>query len=247
MNRKSGVYRIINNITGDYYVGSSIDVLRRFRQHKYNGLKGTRHSKLYDDIKKYGIENFIFEILEECKNYRERELYYINTLKPSYNTEKYTFNNMDRKDIKEKHQNILSSVEYRDKIKRTRDFTKEDSFKKLVSERSKEWWKNNYEIGCQNSKRAQSNPEYRKKRQKMAQAYREINRDHQPNRIPVMMFDENKKFQRQFLSCSEAAEYLRKNGFLKATTAGVRCGAKGGLRYKHYWKFREGQETIRKE
>lgn len=44
-------------------------------------------SKMYDDIKKYGLGNFTFEVIEECnkKNLRAKELEYIRKLQPYYN------------------------------------------------------------------------------------------------------------------------------------------------------------------
>lgn len=37
MNKKmkiSGVYSIVNNVTGDFYIGSSVDVKRRWTAHR---------------------------------------------------------------------------------------------------------------------------------------------------------------------------------------------------------------------
>lgn len=39
---KSGVYQIYNPITNKRYIGSSIDVYRRIKEHRRN-LKGNRH------------------------------------------------------------------------------------------------------------------------------------------------------------------------------------------------------------
>ena len=238
MKNKPGVYKITNLINGKIYIGSSNNIARRFIQHRYNGSnKGTKNSRLYEDMRNLGIENFAFEIIEFTDNYREREKVFIEKLHPYYNKQKDTYNNMDNPNTKQKHRDVLKSEAYREKIKKTHGFTKKESFKKAASERSKKWWKDNYEEGCRKSREAQSSPEYRKKRSEMAQAYKPLNREHQPNRRPIIMLDDNKNELKRFLSILEAVEYLRENGFPKATDTGVRKGGEGGYRYKHYWKF----------
>lgn len=83
-----GVYRITNLATRDFYIGSSKDVYERWRKHKCrSSWKRQPNSKLYQDMQKYGIDKFTFEILEETteEERKHREQYYIETLKPSYN------------------------------------------------------------------------------------------------------------------------------------------------------------------
>jgi len=67
----SGIYKITNPF-GQAYIGQSMDVDRRFEQHR-KCLSSNRHLNM--SMKKHGIENHIFEILEECDIYslRDRE------------------------------------------------------------------------------------------------------------------------------------------------------------------------------
>ena len=82
----SGVYKITNNITGDFYIGSSKNIEKRWYQHKSPSVqKRQPNSKLYKAMDRYGLDNFTFEIIEKTDNLREREQYYIEQLKPSYN------------------------------------------------------------------------------------------------------------------------------------------------------------------
>lgn len=248
MENKPGVYRITNIPEGKAYIGSSNNIQRRFIQHRFNGSsKGVKKSVLYDDMKRLGIENFRFEVIEFTEDYRKREEYFIKKLRPEYNVLERAGNNMDNPEVRKKHFETLHSQEYINKIKNSRGFTKTEEFKQKVSDRTKKWWKENYELGCLRSKQAQSSEEYRKRRSQMAQEYKPLNREHQPNRKPIIMLDDNKKDLKHFLSIAEAVEYLRNNGFPKATQLGVRRGGEGGYRYKHYWKFEESQETIREE
>jgi group I intron endonuclease len=84
---KSGVYRWIYKETGKFYVGSAVNLSKRFV--KYYSIKeiskGTM--SIYKALLKYGYSMFILEILEYCKPevLIEREQYYIDLLKPEYN------------------------------------------------------------------------------------------------------------------------------------------------------------------
>lgn len=58
-----GIYRITNQITGAVYIGQSIDMEKRWEQHKAAARKKP-HSMLYAAINKYGVDNFSFEPIE---------------------------------------------------------------------------------------------------------------------------------------------------------------------------------------
>ena len=84
----SGIYKITNTITGDFYIGSSKNVKERWISHKCKSTwKNYPNNPLYQDMKKYGVDSFAFEILEvvEAKKLKETEQQFIETLKPTYN------------------------------------------------------------------------------------------------------------------------------------------------------------------
>ena len=82
----SGVYKITNIITGELYIGSSKDIESRYASHRsLSAHKRHPNSKLYKDMSKYGRDNFTIEVIEETDNLKEREQYWIEYLKPSYN------------------------------------------------------------------------------------------------------------------------------------------------------------------
>jgi group I intron endonuclease len=86
---KAGVYCWTNIESGKKYVGSSVDLYRRFMQY-YNIKYITRASKsslICKALLKYGYSSFTLEILEYCEisDLIKREQYYIDTLKPEYN------------------------------------------------------------------------------------------------------------------------------------------------------------------
>ena len=84
----SGVYKITNTVTGDFYIGSSKDVKRRWTQHKCKSKwKRYPNNPMYLDMEKYGIDKFEFQILEEveAEQLKKIEQKFIEILKPTYN------------------------------------------------------------------------------------------------------------------------------------------------------------------
>lgn len=77
-----GIYKIENKINGHVYIGQSINIARRWRTHKnqYNQSDNNQYeSSLYRAIRKYGLDNFSFEVLEECSRdqLNQKEIYWI--------------------------------------------------------------------------------------------------------------------------------------------------------------------------
>jgi len=71
MKEKQGIYKITNKINNKVYIGQSINIEQRWGQHKRNAFNENCHTynyPLYRAIRKYGIENFTFEIIEECSS-----------------------------------------------------------------------------------------------------------------------------------------------------------------------------------
>lgn len=88
-NKISGIYKITNKINGKCYIGQSNDIKRRWKEHRSKYSWKTNHV-IYRAFKKYGFENFTFEIVEECEIelLSEKEIYYIskfNTYNDGYN------------------------------------------------------------------------------------------------------------------------------------------------------------------
>lgn len=84
---KKYIYKIINNINNKIYIGQTKNYKERFAAHKRKAFESYESSKiLYQAFRKYGIENFSFEIIEYVENYNEREKYWIqklNTISPN--------------------------------------------------------------------------------------------------------------------------------------------------------------------
>ena len=61
------IYKITNKKNDLIYIGCTIYSLKkRFNEHLYRCFKTDYKSKLYNSMRKYGRENFIIELIEEC-------------------------------------------------------------------------------------------------------------------------------------------------------------------------------------
>ena len=111
----SGVYKITNIITGDFYIGSSKDVKRRWAKHKCPST-WNEHSNnpMYLDMQKYGVDKFEFQILEEVEegSLKEKEQYFIETLKPTYN--QMNANGLDIERYKEYQKEYQKTDKYKE-------------------------------------------------------------------------------------------------------------------------------------
>ena len=88
MEKISGVYKITNTITNDFYIGSSKDVKKRWREHKCKSTwNKCSNNPMYQDMIKYGTDKFAFEILAEVEiaSLKETEQQFIEKLQPTYN------------------------------------------------------------------------------------------------------------------------------------------------------------------
>lgn len=64
-----GIYKITNLANGMCYVGQSVDIANRWKQHIKRGIgaEAPTKNKLYPAMAEFGVENFSFEIVEECE------------------------------------------------------------------------------------------------------------------------------------------------------------------------------------
>ena len=89
-----GIYKITNLINNKVYIGQSVDIKQRWNSHKRQSIIPNKeyNKYLYRAFRKYGIENFNFEILEECSREKldEKEHYYI--ILYNSNNDQYGYN-----------------------------------------------------------------------------------------------------------------------------------------------------------
>ena len=95
-----GIYKITNIETGRCYIGQSVDLRSRLRDHIKAGLGiNSSNNRFYSEMKNIGPEKFMYEILEECDRAQlnERERYWIDFYESTdwgYNS---TVGNKDKK------------------------------------------------------------------------------------------------------------------------------------------------------
>ena len=109
------VYKITNKINNKCYIGSTYNFEQRIKQHikasKCKAGNKIYNYPLYKAFRKYGVENFIFEILEDnikLIDIADKELFYINKFNSyanigcGYNQTDYTDCALRDPEIKEK-------------------------------------------------------------------------------------------------------------------------------------------------
>lgn len=106
-----GIYMIKNKKTGQKYIGQSVDIERRWREHI---SKGKDKSYIDRAINKYGKDNFVLIIIEEIpkKELNDREQYWIE----HYNT----YNDVNHYNLSiGGDDNPMNNIESRKKLSKT--------------------------------------------------------------------------------------------------------------------------------
>ena len=86
----SYIYKITNDVNNKAYIGKTENTIeKRFKEHCRDAFRFTNESRpLYSAMRKYGIEHFSVELVEETDNPEEREKYwieYFGSFKNGYN------------------------------------------------------------------------------------------------------------------------------------------------------------------
>jgi len=88
--RKIFIYKIRNLVNGKVYIGQSLNVDRRFNTHKVIAIRGKK-SALANAIRKYGIDNFVVEVLGKCSTRESANRYETRCIKLE-NKKRKTYN-----------------------------------------------------------------------------------------------------------------------------------------------------------
>lgn len=124
----TGIYKITNP-EGKVYIGQSTKI--KSRQNAYKRLACKTQKKIYNSILKYGWENHIFEVIEECSKtiLTERERYWmelfscvekgLNLRYPSTKIKSCIISEETRDKLSKANTGKKVSEETREKIKKT--------------------------------------------------------------------------------------------------------------------------------
>lgn len=216
----TGIYKIINKINGKMYIGSAVDIQKRWIKHKSDLRKNKHHSKkLQNSWNKYGEQNFIFEIVEECEKNKDlllsKESYYFilyDTVKNGYNCAIKAGSPMfGKKHSEETKKKISKSNKGK---KRTEEFKQKLSIAhkgKILSESTKE------KIRLGNTGKGMSDYNRKKVSERTAK--------------PILQYDLDDNFIKEWKTVTEAKKYYK--GDIPATLKGRQkqsCGFK--------WKYK---------
>jgi group I intron endonuclease len=102
---KGGViYKIINILNGEFYIGSSSNLQKRYYTHLYDIRKQNKTCiRLIRAVNKYKEENFKFQIIAKCpiQYVLKLEQWFLDNLKPEYNIAKIAGSNLGIKRTEE--------------------------------------------------------------------------------------------------------------------------------------------------
>ena len=72
---KRGIYRILNKVNGKFYIGSSVNIVKRWWEHKKSLRLGIHvNAHLQRSWNEYGEESFVFEFYEDLGHLTENEI-----------------------------------------------------------------------------------------------------------------------------------------------------------------------------
>lgn len=135
---KSGVYQIILKADGRSYIGSAVNIITRWKDHRLNSKKEKDIQVISRAIAKYGVDAFTWNILETCpvNQLLIREQYWLDLIRP-FADENRGFN---VRKIANSNIGIKRSIESRKKQSKTMSGRLKTEEHKLNM--SKSWHKN---------------------------------------------------------------------------------------------------------
>jgi len=121
-----GIYKITSP-SGKVYIGQSVNIKSRIRSYKSNNCKS--QTAIYSSLVKYGFENHLFEVIEECEtiSLNERERYWqdfydstgkngLNCRATKHNDKSGYFSEQTKLKMSESSKNKKLSEEHKKKI-----------------------------------------------------------------------------------------------------------------------------------
>ena len=170
-----GIYKVTNKINGKVYIGQSVDIGKRWRQH----MTAKDDIYFHKAIQKYGVENFQWEIIEKCKkkDLDERESYWIeyyDSYNKGYNCTKGGEGVSGGEDHPRWKGGVSSDPEYNKQYYEANKEKRKEYYetnKNKIKEKGKEYYEANKE------KRKEYDRQHREANKEKAKEYRETNKE----------------------------------------------------------------------
>lgn len=146
---KSGIYKITNSINLKIYVGSAINLYKRFIGHKNQFVTNKHNDRFQNFVNKYGIDTLSFCLIEYCDKDMliEREQYWIDYYeswmsKKGFNICKIAGSTLGLK-MPKSHRETSKKRMQGNKYRQGKKWSEKEKME--IGERSREMWKNNPE------------------------------------------------------------------------------------------------------
>ena len=211
------IYEIVNDVNGKRYIGKTeFDINKRFAEHCKDAFKDRNEKRpLYSAMRKYGVEHFHVSLIEETEHPEERETYWINEKKTFHYGYNATLGGDGKRFLD--YDLIIKTYQEMQNLKETAKYcgVSVDSVRNILR-------LNNIEIKS-------SSDIVKEMFQKSVAMYDKIDND---------------KLIDTFVSPSEAASYLIKNGLTTSSNnKGICahiiqvCNGKRTSAYGHFWRY----------
>lgn len=238
MKLKSGIYKITNLVNNKIYIGQTVNFIKRKSEHFVKLHKNIHvNAHLQNSYNKYGLDSFVFEIIERCdlKILTEREQFYIDSLKPEYNICKIAKSPLGIKHTKEQNEA---------KSKRQKGKKKHEGFGEIQRKRLKGIkpsekcmeaaikFNKNRIVGKQERENKRNAQLKRKERDGFINSPETRQKLKDSSSINVFVYDLKGNFIGEFKSGKEAAETLKVNNSKISAVINKRRNSTGG--YKFY-------------
>ena len=193
----SGIYQIKSNINNKIYIGSAININKRWALHKNDLIKNQHHSiYLQRHFNKYSLDDLEFTVLEICEieDLILKEQFYFDTLKPEFNICKVANSSLGvkrRKETIEKLKKVHTGVKHPD-------------------------WRNKLKSKSQGGEnhwtKKKEKPFSKESKEKMSRSQKELyeNGYQSPRKTKILQFDLNNNFIKEWSSIQEAINKYRK-------------------------------------
>ena len=75
------IYKVTNKVNGKIYIGQTVRTLEQRKWQHLDAAKNGCKTHFYNAIRKYGEDNFVFEIIDEASSLEELNVYCVSIVR----------------------------------------------------------------------------------------------------------------------------------------------------------------------